>query len=87
MLDKPTRIFDFFVTPQGVAHIFSATSPKNAKKQLGYPSELTRLERRGMLYGPIAYLRSRWYSRRRHRRDQWIIASQPNIRPNMAGSD
>ena len=88
VLDKPTRIFDFLLRmPQGVAHIFSATSPKNAKKQLGYPSELTRLERRGMLYGPIAYLRSRWYSRRRHRRDQWIIASQPNIRPNMAGSD
>jgi glycosyltransferase involved in cell wall biosynthesis/GT2 family glycosyltransferase len=48
--------------PAGVRYALSPRSAKNESKQEDYPSELTRLELRGMAYGPIAYLRSR----RRH---------------------
>ncbi|MFN8446530.1 MAG: glycosyltransferase [Caldilineaceae bacterium] len=61
LLDRPTRLFDFLLrSPVALRHIFSADSSKNVKKQADYPSELTRLERIGMLYGPFAYLYSRW---------------------------
>lgn len=64
IIDQPVRLFDFLLClPAGLQHIFGAQSPKNAKKQANYPKELTRLERLGMLYGPIAYLASRWQLR------------------------
>jgi len=34
------------------------------KKLADYPRELTNIERKGMLYGPFAYLRSRWQTRK-----------------------
>ena len=46
--------------PKAVAYIFSPASPKNTIKALDYPKELDRLERLGMLAGPLAYIRSRW---------------------------
>jgi O-antigen biosynthesis protein len=45
--------------PRAAAHLLSPESRKNARRPPGYPRELTRLERRGMLAGPFAYLRSR----------------------------
>lgn len=48
---------------RGIAYAGSSKSPKNMKKQADYPAELTRLERRGMLYGPFAFLRSRHAAR------------------------
>jgi GT2 family glycosyltransferase len=45
--------------PIGLRFILSSGSSKNAKKHTHYPRELTRLELRGMLYGPIGYARSR----------------------------
>lgn len=50
----------------GLRFALSAKSSKNSRKLDGYPPELTWLELRGMLYGPIAYARSRrkygWHS-------------------------
>jgi glycosyltransferase involved in cell wall biosynthesis len=48
--------------PAGIGYALSPRSAKNESKQDDYPPELTRLELRGMAYGPLAYLRSR----RRH---------------------
>ncbi|MGH2365219.1 MAG: glycosyltransferase [Chloroflexota bacterium] len=45
--------------PRALAHILSRSSPKNSGKQADYPAQLTRIELAGMLYGPLAYLRSR----------------------------
>jgi glycosyltransferase involved in cell wall biosynthesis len=62
ILERPTRIFDFIIKlPQGLYYILSDKSPKNRNKQGTYPEELTWAERKGMLYGPLAYIRSRWH--------------------------
>jgi GT2 family glycosyltransferase len=45
--------------PRAATHVLSPRSRKNARRPPDYPAELARLERRGMLAGPIAYLRSR----------------------------
>ncbi len=59
LLDRPRFFFDMALkAPRGVSFALSPRSPKNAKKRASYPKELTTLERRGMLYGPLAYLRS-----------------------------
>jgi GT2 family glycosyltransferase len=50
--------------PHGLSYVLSPNSRKNAKKRTDYPPELNVQERHGMLYGPVAYLRSRWRSRR-----------------------
>jgi GT2 family glycosyltransferase len=61
IVDKPARLVDvIFKIPAGLKHILDPNSPKNQKKQADYPHELTRLERKGFLVGPLAYLRSRW---------------------------
>lgn len=61
LVDRPTRLFDLLTRiPYGLFFTLSDRSPKNSKKRSDYPDELTRLERKGMIYGPIAYLRSRW---------------------------
>ncbi len=60
IIDRPQRLLTLASRiPAGLAYLFGAESNKNAKKLADYPSELNRLERLGMLYGPIAYLRSR----------------------------
>ncbi|MEA2170075.1 MAG: hypothetical protein QOF76_3375 [Solirubrobacteraceae bacterium] len=45
--------------PAAFRHIFSDASPKNAGLDPGYPPQLRRLERIGMLAGPFAYVASR----------------------------
>ena len=68
LVDHPTRIFELASRlPYGLFFILSGHSPKNHKKHADYPPELTRLERIGMLYGPLAYLRSRWHAVRLNR--------------------
>jgi glycosyltransferase involved in cell wall biosynthesis/GT2 family glycosyltransferase len=54
--------------PGGLTYALSSGSAKNENKQDDYPAELTRLELRGMAYGPLAYLRSRRRLRRAARR-------------------
>jgi GT2 family glycosyltransferase len=64
LVDKPDRFLDVAVRiPHGLVYVLSPRSPKNMKKCVDYPRELTTLERKGMLYGPFAYLRSRWQTR------------------------
>jgi GT2 family glycosyltransferase len=60
LLANPRLSTDFVrkIAP-GVRFALSPRSAKNAKKQSDYPAELTRLELRGMLYGPLGYARSR----------------------------
>lgn len=50
--------------PAGIAFILDPKSHKNRSKGTSYPQELTRLERSGMVQGPLAYLRSRRRVRR-----------------------
>jgi GT2 family glycosyltransferase len=60
ILAEPRFLIDFLrVLPAGLRFMFSADSHINKHKQTDYPSELTWLERRGILYGPLAYARSR----------------------------
>ena len=64
LVDRPQRLVDIAGRiPSGLAYVLSPQSPKNIKKVRGYPRELTQIEWKGMLYGPIAYLRSRWHIR------------------------
>jgi O-antigen biosynthesis protein len=64
IIDRPTRVFDIARrVPQGMRHALSPNSDKNARKTEDYPKELTRIERKGMLAGPLLYLRSRWKTR------------------------
>jgi glycosyltransferase involved in cell wall biosynthesis len=45
--------------PRGLAFALSPSSAKNAEKKDDFPAELGRLELRGMLRGPLAYVRGR----------------------------
>lgn len=64
ILDNPRLLLDLLVKlPGGVAYALSPSSGKNKDKQADYPGELTWQERKGMLYGPIGYLRSKWKAR------------------------
>jgi GT2 family glycosyltransferase len=61
MMDHPYLLPDFISKiPAGVRFALSSDSSKNAQKNADYPKELTRLERRGMIMGPLIYLRARW---------------------------
>lgn len=60
LIDRPALVPDFTRRiPAGVRFALSPSSAKNETKRRGYPRELTWLELRGMLYGPLAYRRSR----------------------------
>jgi hypothetical protein len=52
------------LAPRAAAHVLRPDSAKNARLPADYPRSLTRLERRGMIVGPLAYLRSRHAVRR-----------------------
>jgi glycosyltransferase involved in cell wall biosynthesis len=65
LLGHPQRIVHFTTRlPYGLAYALSPQSGKNAKRGPDYPKELTTVERKGMLCGPLAYLRSRRHARR-----------------------
>jgi GT2 family glycosyltransferase len=60
LTEQPRLLPDFAArVPRGLVHLLSPRSAKNRKKRADFPRELTALERRGMLYGPVAYLRGR----------------------------
>lgn len=50
--------------PAGVTYAFSPSSARNHARYDGWPEELARLEKRGVLSGPAAYAVSRWRTRR-----------------------
>ena len=55
--------------PGGLAYALSPSSAKNEDKPADYPGRLTRLELRGMAYGPLAYARSRRALRRKRAKE------------------
>jgi hypothetical protein len=60
LVSHPRLAVDFATKlPRGLRFALDPGSAKNERKRNDYPKELTRLELRGMLYGPIAYARSR----------------------------
>jgi GT2 family glycosyltransferase len=60
MVEQPRRVFDVASrAPQGLAQLFGARSPKNARRPADFPRALTRAERRGMAVGGLAYVRAR----------------------------
>jgi GT2 family glycosyltransferase len=64
LLDNPKLMFDFVrKVPYGVCYALGVQRAKNAKKSRDYPQELTRLEREGMIHGPVAYIRGRRQAR------------------------
>jgi hypothetical protein len=60
----------------GVTYLLNTDSKKNAKKTSDFPDEFTQLERRGMLYGPIAYVKSRYASRSIRRDTRKLLAAK-----------
>ena len=60
LLANPGLTFSFAgKLPTGLRFVLGSDSSKNAQKRSHYPRELTWLELRGMLYGPLGYARSR----------------------------
>ncbi|MFE3618271.1 hypothetical protein ACFXOT_39385, partial [Streptomyces anulatus] len=50
--------------PRGLGYTFGAASDRNRGRYDGLPGDLARLEKRGVLFGPVAYVVSRWRTRR-----------------------
>jgi GT2 family glycosyltransferase len=60
LLEQPRCLLELVTkVPDGLHFMMSSRSSKNQKKQVHYPKELTRLEFKGMLYGPFIYLHKR----------------------------
>jgi O-antigen biosynthesis protein len=53
------------IMPVAMKYVLASDSPKNAKKIGTYPRRLDLYELAGLIYGPVAYLRSRQRQRRR----------------------
>jgi GT2 family glycosyltransferase len=51
------------LAPAGLVYALHRDSPRNAGLAGIWPRRLARLERRGMLFGPLAYGISRWHTR------------------------
>jgi GT2 family glycosyltransferase len=64
--------------PAGVAHAFTGSSQDGLEHDTGWPADLAKRERRGLLWGPAAYLISRHRTRRETRR---LTASVATVRP------
>lgn len=64
LIDNPSLLFAL-ITKVPYDLLFRGHSSKDSKKALTYPRELTWLERKGMLYGPLAYLQGRWITRKK----------------------
>jgi GT2 family glycosyltransferase len=69
LLDQPHLALDLMrKLPRGLSYALNSRSGKNLKKGEDYPEELTALERQGMGYGPVAYVKSRLAARNYERR-------------------
>jgi glycosyltransferase involved in cell wall biosynthesis len=65
LLNRPSQIPGFLRrVPRGLAYGFGISSVRNAQKSAGFPRGLTRAEWRGILLGPVAYLRGLRLARR-----------------------
>jgi len=62
VLHRPSLLLDLArKVPAGVRYALNPRSDLNNKKGTDYPAELTQLDHKGMVYGPLAYLRSWWW--------------------------
>lgn len=62
MVDEPIWLLGLlWRLPLALMVILDPRSVKNQHKRPDYPHELTQLELKGMIYGPLAYLRSCWH--------------------------
>jgi GT2 family glycosyltransferase len=64
ILSGPDRWTILSRIPQGIRYYTDPASRKNAARGSAFPRGLARLERIGLLYGPLAYLASRVEARR-----------------------
>ena len=61
MLENPELLPDFvFQGIQALLHSLRNRSPKDNKKLATYPQELSELKLKGMIYGPLAYIQSKY---------------------------
>jgi hypothetical protein len=61
ILDNPQLLLDLITKlPFDFMSMLNGWLSKKSKKSMYYPKELDRLERKGRLYGPIAYIQSWW---------------------------
>ncbi len=68
VLENPLLLFDLIAkVPYALFFVLNPQSPKNSKKSQGDQKKLTMLMRKGMLYGPLAYLQSRHKMHRMHK--------------------
>ena len=68
LIERPETAWHYVkALPAGVAHLLGGASAKNARLPLDYPSSLRWSERRGILAGMPAYLKSRASFRRYQR--------------------
>ncbi len=75
VIDHPKALFELVSrVPAGINYTLDPYSPKNHNKARHYPKELEWIERKGMLYGPIAYV----ISRRKYRKFRKIKHSEPS---------
>jgi GT2 family glycosyltransferase len=66
IVEQPRLVLDLCrKLPRGVAFALSTGSSKNARKSRAYPRQLTRLELRGLVRGPFAFLDSSRHLRRK----------------------
>jgi GT2 family glycosyltransferase len=76
VLENPWLFFDLMIRiPYGLYFILSSHSPKNRKKQVHYPEDLRKVELRGMMYGPLAYLHTLKALRRTTNTSTTVMAS------------
>jgi cellulose synthase/poly-beta-1,6-N-acetylglucosamine synthase-like glycosyltransferase len=66
-LDNPRLLFDFITQLVCAPFVLLSTRSPRSKKSTLYPKELIRVKRKGMLYGPLAYLQSRRMMRKVHK--------------------
>ena len=68
LLDRPRLLFDFIPKAfVGFFHHLTSRPAKGSVPVATYPKELRVLRLKGMLYGPLAYLQSRWAMRKYRR--------------------
>lgn len=66
--------------PAGLVRLLAPGSEKNAGRSAGYPAELSRVELRGVLAGPVLYVRGRREARRRRAAAPLAAADAPSAR-------
>jgi len=69
LVEKPTRIVELALkSPFGLSHFLKRQPSQKRDRENDYPRELRFLQLRGLVYGPVAYLRS--YFRTRQQREK-----------------